>query len=105
MTADKLCEQMLRIITEGNLPFLFAENSELVKLLKHAYPGVIIPNRRSVAAKLKSNVAKSKQQLKERLAKVDSKISLALDAWTTRNNVAFLGMWVCHVRCNRNTFP
>jgi|ERR1700694_2344421 len=105
MTADKLCEQMLRIITEGNLPFLFAENREQVKLLRHAYPGVGVPNRRSVAAKLKGNVTTAKQQLKERLANVDSKISLALDAWTTRNNVAFLGMCVGHVRCNRIAFP
>jgi hypothetical protein len=92
MTAEKLCEQTLRIITEGNLPFLFAENKEFVKLVKHAYAGVAVPNRRSVAAKLKSNTQKAKEQLKDRLEKVDSKISLALDAWTTCNNVAFLGM-------------
>jgi hypothetical protein len=34
-----------------------------------------------------------KEKLKQSLAEVDSKISLALDAWTTRNNIAFLGMF------------
>jgi hypothetical protein len=92
MSAEKLCEQVLRIITEGNLPFSFAENCEMIKLEKHAYPVVNPPNRRSVAARLKKNVGKEKQRLRERLAEVDSRISLALDAWTTRNNTAFLGM-------------
>jgi hypothetical protein len=95
ISAEKLCEQVLRIITEGNLPFAFADNCEFIKLLKHAYPGINPPNRRSVATRLKSNVATEKQRLRDRLAEHDSKISLALDAWTTRNNTAFLGM--CNV--------
>ena len=93
MTQDKLCEQVLRIIAEGNLPFSHAENSELVILLKHAYSTLNPPNRRAVAARLKSNVMEEKEKLKQSLAEVDSKISLALDAWTTRNNIAFLGMF------------
>jgi len=92
MTADKLCEQMLRVITEGNLPFSQVENVELVALLKHAYPDLNPPNRRAVATRLKDNVVKEKEKLKAQFAKLDSKVSLALDAWTTRNNVAFLGM-------------
>ena len=36
MSAEKLCEQVLRFITEGNLSFSFAENDEFVALLKHA---------------------------------------------------------------------
>jgi hypothetical protein len=80
MTDDKLCEQVLRIITEGNLPFSFAENRQFVKLLKHAYSGVKIPNRRSAAAKLKNNVTKEKEKLRACFAELDSRISLALDA-------------------------
>jgi len=84
MTQDKLCEQVLRIIAEGNLPFSHAENSELVILLKHAYSSLNPPNRRAIAARLKSNVMEEKEKLKQSLAELDSKISLALDAWTTR---------------------
>ena len=91
MSAEKLCEQVLRIITEGNLSFSFAENDEFVALLKHAYSDVNTPNRRSVVTKLKNNVGKEKERLKKCFAELDSKVSLALDAWTTRNNIAFLG--------------
>ena len=93
MTQDKLCEQVLRIITEGNLPFSHAENSELVILLNHMYSTLNPPNRRAIAAHLKSNVMKEKEKLKQSLAEVDSKISLALDAWTTCNSIAFLDMF------------
>ena len=82
---------VLRIITEGNLAFSFAGNDEFVTLLKHAYSDVNTPNRRSVVTKLKNNVGKEKERLKKCFEELDSKVSLALDAWTTRNNIAFLG--------------
>jgi len=97
MTDDKLCEQVLRIITEGNLSFSQAENVELTALLKHAYPGVSIPNRHSVTVRLESNVTTAKEDLKTQLKELDSKISLALDVWTTRNNIAFLGMFTTKI--------
>ena len=93
MTQDKLCEQVLCIIMEENLPFSHAENSELVIHLKHMYSTLNPLNRGAIAAHLKSNVIEEKEKLKQSLAEVDSKISLALDAWTTHNNIAYLGMF------------
>lgn len=92
MTQRKLCEQVLRIITAGNLSFSQADNPELIALEKHAYPDIQPPNRRSVAKRLKECAAAERKTLKTQLEGVDSKVSLALDAWTTRNNQAFLGM-------------
>lgn len=93
MTAEKLREQVLRIIIEGNLSFAQAENEEFQRLLRHAYPGVDIPNRRSVAACLEEKVIEVKIQLKKELAKVNSQIHLAVDCWSARGaqRYAFIG--------------
>ena len=93
MNSDRLCDQVLRIVISGNLSFSQAENPELVALLKNAYSTCNIPNRHSIAARLKKVVKEEQQRLKSVLMDNDSKISLALDAWTARGSrTAFLGM-------------
>ena len=94
MTSNKLCEQVLRIIAAGNLSFSFAENPEFVALLRHAYPDCSIPNRRSVAKALKRAVKRESTTLKDKLTGNDLKVSIALDAWTSGNNIAFLGIFL-----------
>jgi len=97
MTSDKLCQQVLHIILAGNLSFSQAENPELIALLRNAYPNVNIPNRRSVTNELNEQTSNAKEKLKDQLATVESKISLALDVWSTRTNHSFLGMFFCNV--------
>jgi len=94
MTSTKLCEQVLRIIAAGNLSFSFAENPEFIALLRHAYPDCTCPNRRSVAKALKRLAKDERVALKEELTNNDSKVSVALDAWTSSNNIAFLGIFL-----------
>jgi len=96
MTNDFLCEKVLRIIIAGNLPFYHAENAELVDHLKDAYPDCTPPTRKAVMDLLKTNVARARMELVEKLSRVDSKVSLAMDCWTTRNNIGFLGMFQCN---------
>lgn len=91
MTSEKLCEQVLRIIAAGNLSFSFAENPEFVALLQQAYPACRPPTRRAVMEKLKQNVRIEMKNLKEDLSANDSKVSLALDNWSSSNNIAFMG--------------
>jgi hypothetical protein len=94
MTSVKLCEQVLRIIVAGNLSFSFAENPEFVALLRHAYPDCNIPNRRSVAKALKKAAKDERVALREEVTTNDSKVNIALDAWTSNNNIAFLGTYL-----------
>jgi hypothetical protein len=89
---DGVKERVLRIIISGNLPFSFADNIELLELLKDAYPDLPPPNRKAIVELLKSKATLSRHEMKVRLAALDSKVSLALDIWTTRTNLAFLGM-------------
>lgn len=99
MTNDRLCERVLRVIVAGNLSFSQAENPELRSLLAEGFPDCDLPSRRAIADRLKSEAKLARSTLKDRLAEVDSKVSLALDAWHSKvGNMEFLGM---HPACNR----
>jgi hypothetical protein len=97
ITKDRLKEKVLRIIVAGNLPFSFAEQPEFQQLLTDAYPDCNpLPNRKTMTEYLKSKATATKLDLKDRLVKNTSKVSLALDVWTTRTNLAFLGTFLFH---------
>lgn len=92
MTSDRLCELVLQIIVAGNLSFRQAENPKLQELLMLAFPSCDPPNERSVAQRLKSEAQLSRGNLRDRVEAIDSKMSLALDAWHSKvGNMEFLG--------------
>jgi hypothetical protein len=94
MTTERLCETVLNIIVEGNLSFRQAENPALQNLLREAFPTCSIPNRRSVAKRLTMEASMARGLIRDRFAEIDSKVSLALDAWTSKNNnFEFLGIF------------
>jgi hypothetical protein len=91
-TRDRIKEKVLRIIISGNLSFSFAENADFVDLLKDAYPDSDPPTRKAVVDYLKAKATLTRHELIEELAALDSRISLAMDIWTTRKGYSFLGM-------------
>ena len=50
------------------------------------------PSRKVIRSRLKSGATHAIEQVRKTLAAVDSKVSLALDCWTSRTGHAFLGM-------------
>jgi len=54
----------------------------------HGQPVLI--NRKSLRDRLSQHATKVKEDLKKQLSKNDSKVSLALDCWTSRMNHAYL---------------
>ena len=88
---DRFKETVLRIIISGNLPFSFIDNLEFQALLQEAHSSSPPPNRKSAQDYLQSVVDRTKEDLKAKLVANDSKISLVLDAWTTRSSHSFLG--------------
>jgi len=49
-------------------------------------------NRKNVRARLAEQAAKAKQDLKDELAANTSRVSLAMDGWTSRLNNSYLGI-------------
>ncbi len=91
MTADRLAEKLLRIVVSANQPFIFIENQEFRDLLDEAFPKCPVPSRQIMPDLLSANANRAVSELRQELADNDSKVSLALDVWTTRTNYAFLG--------------
>jgi hypothetical protein len=93
MTSSRLKEKVLRIIIAGNLPFSFAEHAEFKSLLHDAYPDCQPPSRKTIVDYLKSKASFTKLELKKLLGRNESKVSLALDIWSTHTNLSFLGIF------------
>jgi len=100
MTDDRVKDRILRIIVSGNLPFSFVENAEFIDLLKDAYPKLSTPTRRSLVNYLNSKATLTKDEVKQRASKSNSKVSLAMDIWTTRTHLAFLGTSLSNFTCD-----
>jgi len=91
VTSDRLCESVLQVIVAGNLSFHQAENPALQMLLKEGFLSCNLPNRKSVAERLKREAQLARTSLRDRLDLIDSKVSLALDAWHSKvGNMEFL---------------
>jgi hypothetical protein len=98
MTADRIKDKIVRIIISGNLPFSFVENVEFVDLVKDAYPNCDMITRKTVVDYLRSKATCTKEDISMRMSENKSKVSLAMDIWTTRTHLAFLGMYLLNLR-------
>lgn len=88
-------DQILKFFISGNIPFAQAENPEfqvLMALIKTGGMPYQSPSRKVLRANLTSWADLAKQELKTLLTENDSKISLALDCWTSRRKHPYIGM-------------
>ena len=93
MTSQKLIEAVLNGAIHSNMSFRAATNPVWMSLLKQAFPNLHIPDRRALPRLLEQQATAAQSDLKARLLLNDSKISLALDGWTSSaTNVSFQGM-------------
>ena len=93
MTSEKLTEGVLNGAIYSNISWNAATNPVWMKLLQDAYPNLKTPDRRALALLLEKKAKEATTDLKRRLRLNNSKVSLALDAWTCRsNNTAFQGI-------------
>jgi hypothetical protein len=91
---EEINEQTLKYFISGNTAFNQGSNPELTKLLKLAQLAKVeikAPSRKVLRDRLQKHYLVADSDLKETFKALDSKISLALDAWSTRGMRAFLG--------------
>jgi len=81
---------LLRILVSANLPFAFVENEQFRKMLREAFSNCQIPRRQTMPDLLSTGALHAASELRKELAANESKVSLMMDVWTTRNNLAFL---------------
>ena len=98
ITQSDVEDQILRFFISGNIPFNQAENPEFRKLVSMIQLGKVSgaaahpPSRFTVRRRLRSHSETAAENLFETFACLNSKVSLALDCWSTRNMLPFLGI-------------
>jgi hypothetical protein len=90
---DTMVDKTLKFFISGNIAFNQADNPYFQDLIRHgeAKQKGIKVNRKSVRARLSEVGANATEDLMATLMANDSKVSLALDCWTSKNGHAFLG--------------
>ena len=97
ITSEIVKDELVKFFITGNIAFNQAENPHLRKLLswiKLDDGHTLTINRKNITGRLEELAETAKEDLFLTLADNNSKVSLALDCWSSRNNLAFLGMYL-----------
>jgi len=90
-SADNFLEQLLNTFLSLNLPFRALENIEFRKLVQMLRPGTQMPGRHRFGDLVQGRRHKIQQTLLHGL-EPKTKVSIALDNWTSPNHLAFMGV-------------
>jgi hypothetical protein len=93
LTKYDVLDKVLNFFISGNIAFNQADNpwfQELIALIT-VNDNPVIVNRDNITKRLHDHANVAREDLMTRLMTNDSKINLALDCWTSDNNIAFLG--------------
>lgn len=94
ITKLMLEKEILKFVISANLSFNQVENEHFQRLISWIQVNQCpaqAPSRKVIRARLSSESESSKENLRNILTANSSKISLALDCWSTRTNYGFLG--------------
>ena len=90
-TDERWTQQLLRTIVSLNLPFRAVDNVELRKLLHMVNIKLPIPRHTKLRHLLSDRYQDVEAQLHRQL-QTDSRVSLALDVWSSPNHLAFMAI-------------
>jgi len=93
-TQNDVNEQILKFFISGNIPFNQANNPEfqkLIRMIKVGKSSAKPPSRKTIRRCLHDHAIVAVKQPRETLQSHKERISLALDCWSTRNMLPFLG--------------
>ena len=99
ITKELLEEQILKFFVSGNIAFNQVDNEHfrtLMSFIPINNKPAISSDRTTLHARLSKYAKLSEEQLKELLKNNQSKISLALDCWSSKNKRGFLDMLYCY---------
>jgi hypothetical protein len=89
---DDILTKALKFFISGNIAFNQADNPYFQELIQTAHGKANQPiNRKNIRDRLKKLASTAKEDLMVSLTENESKISLALDCWSSKNGYAFLG--------------
>ena len=102
ITKALIDQQVLKFVISANLSFNVIENEyfhELISWIKVNNRSAQAPSRKVIHVRLSSESKSAKEDLKAVLIANKSKISLAVDCWSSRTNFGFLGTSIMQREC------
>ena len=84
--------RLVKWVVRDNQPFTVVESDELRDVFALLKPDAPVPLATTIRHEITERYHEEAARLNERLASVDSKISLTLDCWTSPNGLEFLGV-------------
>jgi hypothetical protein len=93
-TKESFRQALTKWIVAESLPFTAVESSTFVSLVNLLRPRTEIVSADTIKNAIMSSYEVQKNKIKEDLKNNSSKLSFALDAWTSPNQKAFLGITV-----------
>jgi hypothetical protein len=94
LTAALVREEVLKFFITGNIPFAQADNQHLKNLvhwIKTIDEQTVAISRKVIRNLLTNGSKEAREDLRYLFETLDSKVSLALDAWSSHNGYSFLG--------------
>jgi hypothetical protein len=85
-------EKLIRWIVCDDQPFTIVEGTELRTLLKMLNQDVNVPSGDTIRTGILFTFKKEQDRMRKILQETPGKISFTLDAWTSRNQLPFLGI-------------
>ena len=94
ITKRELEEFLVKAMTSCNWPFVQFGNQDFKNLLAQGFPHLIdfLPSPKRMKTVLSEQANQAREEIRLRFASMTSRISLALDCWTSSNSLEFMGM-------------
>jgi hypothetical protein len=94
--------KLIQWIVCDDQPFTVAEGTDLRFLFKMLNPNVQVPTADTIRAGILSIFSEEQDRMRQKLQETPGKISFTLDAWTSRNQLPFLGITAHWIDSNWN---
>lgn len=95
LTQPELDKLLLQTLAACNWPFNQFNNSQFQYFINRVLPNHHCPGRKQIRNLLKKEADIAREDIKERLITCTSRVSLALDCWSSSNSYNFISMTIC----------
>lgn len=96
--AEKIDEQLVRMIASGHYPFRLVEDEEFVKFVAMLCPQYKLPTRKTLSESLIPKMHTSCMERVKMEVEAAPAVCLATDGWTSINNDSFLAVTAHYLR-------
>ncbi|CAB4474626.1 unnamed protein product [Rhizophagus irregularis] len=84
-------KRTVRWVVINDQPFNVIENEEFKDMISFIQPGIYIPCANTLRRDLTKNFKNAKERFRQELQETPGRLSFTVDAWTSKNQIPFLG--------------